>query len=108
MLPRDPRERMDPVRLSSSGASVPDEAAVLHAVAECLARGGSAAAGSVTTESRWHEDIAASSIDVVELLVELEDRWGVVIPDSDLRRMRTVGDLVAAVLRGTGRADGAA
>ena len=50
-------------------------------------------------DTRFREDLEADSLDLVELLVELEDRYGVRIPDDQAARIRTVGqaaDYVAA------------
>ncbi len=50
-------------------------------------------------DTRFREDLEADSLDLVELLVELEDRYGVRIPDEQAARIRTVGqaaDYVAA------------
>ena len=49
--------------------------------------------------TRFREDLEADSLDLVELVVELEDRSGVRIPDDEAARIRTVGqaaDYVAA------------
>ena len=34
-------------------------------------------------------------LDGIELVMEVEDEFGITIPDSDMEEMRTVGDLVA-------------
>ena len=50
-------------------------------------------------DTRFREDLEADSLDLVELLVELEDRYGVRIPDDQAARIRNVGqaaDYVAA------------
>jgi acyl carrier protein len=49
--------------------------------------------------TRFKEDLEADSLDLVELLVELEDRYGIRIPDEQAAKMLTVGqaaDFVAA------------
>jgi acyl carrier protein len=49
--------------------------------------------------TRFKEDLEADSLDLVELLVELEDRYGIRIPDEQAARILTVGqaaDFVAA------------
>ncbi len=44
------------------------------------------------------EDLSIDSVDVVELVVELEDEFGLdEIPEEELRQIRTIGDLVAYV-----------
>jgi acyl carrier protein len=49
--------------------------------------------------TRFKEDLEADSLDLVELVVELEDRYGIRIPDDQAARILTVGqaaDFVAA------------
>ncbi len=49
---------------------------------------------SITMESKLIEDLKADSLDVVELIMDLEQQYGVEIPDDDLPSIRTVGDIV--------------
>ena len=48
----------------------------------------------VTLESSFVNDLGADSLDVVELVMELEDEFDVSIPDEDAEKMQTVGDAV--------------
>ncbi len=48
----------------------------------------------ITLESRIVEDLGADSLDVVELLMQLEDNTGKTIPDDKVASIKTVGDLV--------------
>ncbi len=48
----------------------------------------------ITLESRIVEDLGADSLDVVELLMQLEDTTGKTIPDDKVASIKTVGDLV--------------
>ncbi len=43
------------------------------------------------------EDLAADSLDLVELALVLESRFGILVPESALERVRTYGDLVDTV-----------
>jgi acyl carrier protein len=53
----------------------------------------------IDASTRFKEDLEADSLDLVELVVELEDSYGVRIPDEEAARILTVGqaaDFVAA------------
>jgi acyl carrier protein len=55
--------------------------------------------GRIRDGTRFKEDLEADSLDLVELVVELEDRYGIRIPDEDAAKILTVGqaaDFVAA------------
>lgn len=54
-------------------------------------------ADSITVESRLIEDLKADSLDVVELIMDLEQEFGIEIPDDDLPKIKTVGDIVSFV-----------
>ena len=45
-------------------------------------------------EARFIEDLGADSLDTVELVMALEEEFGVEIPDEDAERILTVGKLV--------------
>jgi acyl carrier protein len=47
----------------------------------------------VTAESKIVEDLGADSLDVVELLSCLEDEYNVTIPDDEVEKLVTVGDV---------------
>lgn len=48
----------------------------------------------ITEESRLIDDLKADSLDVVELVMGLEERYGIEIPDEDLPSIKTVGDII--------------
>lgn len=48
----------------------------------------------VKLESRLVEDLGADSLDIVELLMMLEDEYGITIPDQDAMKLSTIGDIV--------------
>jgi acyl carrier protein len=53
----------------------------------------------IDASTRFKEDLEADSLDLVELVVELEDSYGVRIPDEEAAKILTVGqaaDFVAA------------
>ncbi|MDQ0155983.1 acyl carrier protein [Robertmurraya andreesenii] len=48
----------------------------------------------VTMEATFKEDLGADSLDVVELVMELEDEFDMEISDDDAEKIATVGDAV--------------
>ena len=48
----------------------------------------------VTPEASFIDDLGADSLDTVELVMALEEEFGVEIPDEDAERIATVGDAV--------------
>ena len=48
----------------------------------------------ITAESRIVDDLGADSLDVVELLMQLEDETGKTIPDEEVTKIKTVGEIV--------------
>ena len=54
-------------------------------------------ASEIKPETRLVEDLKADSLDVVALVMEMESRYGVEIPDDDLPNLKTVGDAVSYV-----------
>ena len=51
----------------------------------------------IKPESRVIEDLGADSLDVVELLSQLEDELNIVIPDEDAEQLSTVADVAVAI-----------
>lgn len=54
-------------------------------------------ADEVKMESKFVDDLNADSLDVVELIMALEEKLGVEIPDEDAEKLTSVGDVVAYV-----------
>jgi acyl carrier protein len=48
----------------------------------------------ITEEASFQEDLDADSLDLVELIMELEDEFGVKISDEDAQGIQTVGQAV--------------
>jgi acyl carrier protein len=46
---------------------------------------------------RIKEDLGADSLDVVEILMSIEDKYGIQVPDEVVMQVKTVQDLVDAV-----------
>jgi acyl carrier protein len=48
----------------------------------------------ITEEANFQEDLDADSLDLVEMIMELEDQFGIKIPDEDAQKIQTVGQAV--------------
>jgi len=48
----------------------------------------------VTPNASFINDLGADSLDTVELIMELENRFNIQIPDEDQEKIQTVGDAV--------------
>ena len=51
----------------------------------------------ITLGSRFREDLEADSLDLVELIMEFEERFGGEISDEDAQKITTVGEAVEYV-----------
>ena len=49
---------------------------------------------SISEESSFIDDLGADSLDLVELIMALEEEFGIEIPDADAEKVVTVGDVV--------------
>jgi acyl carrier protein len=52
----------------------------------------------VTEDARFKEDLDADSLDLVELVMGLEERFDISVPEEDLENVTTVGQAVDLVL----------
>ncbi|WP_310820603.1 acyl carrier protein [Stratiformator vulcanicus] len=58
----------------------------------------------ITKESSFIDDLKADSLDLVELVMEFEDRFEVTIPDEDYEKIKTVGDAISYIKEKSGNA----
>ncbi len=49
---------------------------------------------SITLETSIINDLGADSLDVVDLLMTIDDEFGVEVPDEDVEKVKTVEELV--------------
>ncbi len=49
---------------------------------------------TVTRSTSFIEDIGADSLDIVELVMELEEEFNIQIPDTDAEKIKTVGEAI--------------
>ncbi len=71
---------------------------VLTKVREHLAEELELEAGGIAESSRFKEDLDADSLDLYELVMELEDTYGISVSDEQATRISTVGEAVDFVL----------
>lgn len=55
-------------------------------------------AGKITDEATFEEDLEVDSLGVVELLMALEDEFGVKIPDEEAENITAVGEAIDLVV----------
>ena len=51
----------------------------------------------VTMDTNLMKDLSADSLDAVEIIMAIEEEYGIEIPDEDVETFQTVGDLVKYV-----------
>jgi acyl carrier protein len=71
---------------------------VLTLVREHLAEELEVDATGIDEGTRFKEDLDADSLDLYELVMELEDRYGVAVSEEQAARIATVGDAVDFVV----------
>ena len=47
----------------------------------------------ITENSKIKEELGADSLDILQLLMTIEEKYGIVIPDESLAEFKTVGDI---------------
>jgi acyl carrier protein len=71
---------------------------VLSLVREHLAEELEVDVGEIGERTRFKEDLDADSLDLYELVMELEDRYGIKVSEEQAARIETVGDAVGFVV----------
>ncbi|MBU5425774.1 acyl carrier protein [Tissierella pigra] len=52
---------------------------------------------SITMETSMMKDLEADSLDAVEIMMALEDEFGISVPDEDAENFKNIGDIVKYV-----------
>jgi len=60
----------------------------------------------VKPETNFINDLGADSLDIVELVMELEEEFDMSIPDEDAEKIRTVGEAVEYIKKNKGEGKG--
>ena len=55
----------------------------------------------VQPDKSFVDDLDIDSLSMVEVVMACEDKWGVKIPDSEVKNLRTVGDAVDYIAKAT-------
>lgn len=70
---------------------------MLEKIQAMLAEALNLSAEKVTPDAKIVDDLGADSLDVVELLSQLEDEYGIIIPDDEVENLVTVADVAAEI-----------
>lgn len=49
---------------------------------------------TITEQTNLQEDLGADSLDLVEIVMEMETEFGISIPDSDITKVKTIADAI--------------
>ena len=70
---------------------------LLNEVKELVAENLGCEIEKLTIDTKLIEDLEADSLDIVELTMAIEEKFGVEIADEELENVKTVGDIVKFV-----------
>jgi len=71
--------------------------ALLEDVKEVVVEQLNVSPDEIKEDSKFVEDLGADSLDVVELVMALEEKFDIEIPDADAEKIATVGDAIKYV-----------
>lgn len=70
---------------------------VIEKVKELVAEQLGVSKDAVAAETNIIEDLGADSLDVIEMLMTLEEEFGISIPDDKINQIKTVGQIVELI-----------
>ena len=70
---------------------------VLEKVKELVADQLNVSKDEIVESSNIIEDLGADSLDVIEMLMTLEEEYGITIPDDKIGQIKTIGQIVALI-----------
>ena len=71
--------------------------ALIDDIKEVVVEQLSVSADEVKDDAKFVEDLGADSLDVVELVMALEEKFDIEIPDEEAEKIATVADVVAYI-----------
>ncbi len=71
--------------------------ALLEDIKEVVVEQLSVSADEVKDDAKFVEDLGADSLDVVELVMALEEKFDIEIPDDEAEKIQTISDVVAYI-----------
>ena len=74
---------------------------ILDNLAEVVNEVAGVETSEVTPEKSFVDDLDIDSLSMVEIAVQVEDRFGVKVPDDELANLTTVGDAVNYIAKST-------
>jgi acyl carrier protein len=75
-----------------------DEQQVFEQVKKVVVEQLGVSEAEVKRESSYVDDLGADSLDTVELVMALEEAFGMEIPDEDAEKIKTIGDTVNYIM----------
>ncbi|HEU0128576.1 MAG TPA: acyl carrier protein [Pseudonocardiaceae bacterium] len=72
---------------------------ILGVLAEIVNEVAGVETGEITPDKSFVDDLDIDSLSMVEIAVQVEDRFGVKVPDDELANLKTVGDAVDYVAK---------
>ena len=57
---------------------------------------------TITPDSRLMEDLKADSANIMVMIMDLEDQFGITVEDDQIMKLRTVGDVVNYIAKAKG------
>lgn len=71
--------------------------AIAEKVKETIAKQLNKSIEEITNEKEIVKDLGADSLDVVEMLMNLEEEYGITVSEEDAVNIKTVGDIIAVI-----------
>jgi len=70
---------------------------IAEKVKETIAKQLNKPVADLTEDKEIVKDLGADSLDVVEMLMNLEEEYGVTVPEEDAVNIKTVGDIIRVI-----------